>query len=78
MTGERRAIPGFPGFAVDTDGNIWSYWLRTSLGYGRGSVTILTSTAQKKNRRLGSDGKYALVYLRNADGEWKTFNLSPA
>jgi hypothetical protein len=35
---ERREIPGLPGYAADTDGNIWSEWKKRRIGGNRGGM----------------------------------------
>jgi len=42
-----KAIPDFLGYEVSDQGRMRSFWKRVSLGYGRGSTTVLDVMPQK-------------------------------
>ena len=63
------SISGFPGYSVDTDGNVYSAWTRAAGAPGKnGRGAVLTDNVKLLKPSKQNDGR-TLVRLSRSDGE---------
>lgn len=65
MPSIRKDISGFPGYAVDSDGNVWSSWQLRPRGYSRGMESFIGSTWKKLKPSLKCTGYLSVNLWRD-------------
>ncbi len=71
---EYRLIPGFPGYRVGDDGSVWSRIGRISLGFGKGSRTVLTE-AWKPLKPKHGDGQLIVQLYGQSKTNYRKIRL---
>lgn len=61
---QRKAIEGFPGYEIDTEGVVWSCWINKCLGRGKGHAQILGNITHKLKQSKLIDKRHSLPRLR--------------